>query len=100
LEAMVDESQQSIITGEIFTPKSAALLEKDPFAIEVSYHKASNQNSFNPEFIHFLPPLTNANYSLLSKVVQEKRHEDDVLNHQRVENVQVLVVCIQTIITF
>lgn len=88
---MVDETQQSLITGEIFTPKSAALLEKDPFSIEVNYHKPNNQQAnHNPEFLHFLPPLTNANYSLLSKVLQEKRQEEDVLNHQRVENVQVM----------
>jgi hypothetical protein len=86
---MVDEAQ-SLITGEIFTPKSAALLEKDPFSIEVNYHKPNSHAHHNPEFLHFLPPLTNANYSLLSKVLQEKRQEDDVMNHQRVENVQVL----------
>lgn len=38
---------------------------------------------------HFLPPITHANYNLLSRVVREKLHEEEALNQKRVENVQV-----------
>lgn len=84
----ITEDSGSLSRSDMFSPKGHVhFYDKDMPDQSVGRPTIHSTNS---ELLHFLPPLTTANYSLLSKVLQEKKQEEDMLNIKRVESIQVI----------
>lgn len=84
---MTDANRAPQLIDEILSPHGMGLTHS-PSVSDLS-PSGGMTNASQAVIMHFLPPLTSANFNLLSKVAQERKHEEDTINIRRVESIQV-----------